>query len=395
MGQNENQTPGKTAKRAKKPNMVLRVLALAVTAALVLGALALVVYRDRFNLDALQRWLTFRTLSTSETGEAEPFTHAGGEKLSFAYLDSGVLLSSASGARYYSFSGKEYAEKVLPLSNPVLSASAKAAVVYDAGGQNLFLFRDGEDRMDLVLEGNADLLSARVNDSGWLTVTAQQSGYKGVVTVYDRGGTPVVGIKLSSTFAVDAALSPDCKTVAVVTMGQSGGTFTSQVSFYPIGQEEPTSSVDLGGTAVLDLDFEQERLWVLGEDKLLIVPLDGTEKKSYSFGRSYLKGCDLGGDGFALLLLGRYRAGSAEQALTIAGDGSLTAALSLSGQTLDYAAAGEYCSLLTGSKLTLYDRQFTSRAVLADTQGARYTALSPNGSALLATDQQAWLYIPG
>ena len=35
------------AKKAKKPNILFRLLALLVTAALVLGALALVVYRDR------------------------------------------------------------------------------------------------------------------------------------------------------------------------------------------------------------------------------------------------------------------------------------------------------------------------------------------------------------
>ncbi len=31
---------------------------------------------------------------------------------------------------------------------------------------------------------------------------------------------------------------------------------------------------------------------------------------------------------------------------------------------------------------------------LEDTQDGRFTALSPNGSALLADSQQAWLYIP-
>jgi len=389
------QKPQGPVKRAKKPNQIFRVLALAVTAALVLGALALVVYRDRFNLDALRRWLSYRTLQTDELGEAEPFTHAGGNKLSLAYLDSGILLSSASGAHYYSFSGEQYAEELLGLEDPVLSASGRAGVVYDVGGQSLFLFRDGEERLALELDGNADLLSARVNESGWLAVTAQQSGYKGVVTVYDQSGKAVEGIKLSSTFAVDAALSPDCETVAVVTMDHSGGAFASRVSFYPVGQEEPASFADLGGMAVLDLDFEEDRLWVLGEDRLTIVPTDGGEVRSYFFGRSYLKACELGGDGFALLLLGRYRAGSADQALSIGPDGTVTAVLGLSGQTLDCAAAGGYCSLLTGSRLTVYTPDLKQYAALSSTQGAKYTALSPNGSSLLASDQQAWLFIPG
>ena len=54
----------------KKPNIILRLLALLVTIALVLGALVLVVYRDRLNLDALERWLTYRELETDESGEA-------------------------------------------------------------------------------------------------------------------------------------------------------------------------------------------------------------------------------------------------------------------------------------------------------------------------------------
>lgn len=382
------------AKKPKKSNFFVRLLALLVTAALVLGALALVVYRDRFNLDALKRWMAYRDLETSSTGEAVPFTHAGGDKLSLAYLENGVLLSSVSGAHYYSFSGDQYAEEVMAMENPVLSASSKAGVVYDAGGQSLFLFRGTEKVFDLSLEGGADLLSARVNDSGWLAVTAQQSGYKGAVTVYDAQGEKVIQISLSSTFVVDAALSPDCKTVAVVTMGQESGSFFSRVLFYPVDQTEPTAQVSLGSLTVLDLDYERGLLWVLGEDELVIVSEDGSGQQSYSLGREYLKGCDLGGEGFALLLTGRYRAGSAAQALVIGPDGAVRSSLSLNGQVLDYAAAGAYCSILTGSRLTVYNQSLEEYAVLDTTLGARHTDLYQNGSALLANDQQAWLYIP-
>lgn len=382
------------AKKPKKPNILVRLLALLLTLALVTGALLLVVYRDRLNLDAVKRYLAYRSLETSDSGQAAPFTHAGGDKLSFAYLENGVLLSSAAGAHYYSFSGEKYAEEVRAMENPVLSAADAAAVVYDAGGQSLFLFRGTQEVFDLSLEGGADLLSARVNDSGWLAVTAQQKGFKGVVTVYNAGGAPVVDIKISSTFVVDAALSPDCKTVAVVTMNQEGGVFESQVLFYPVDQKEPSARVSLGGATVLDLDYEQGLLWVLGEDCVSAVPQDGSERRTYTFGRSYLKGCSFGGDGFALVLLGRYRAGSANQAITVDGDGQVLSSLELSGQVLSFDAAGNYCSLLTGGGLSICTSSLTPYASLDSTQGARHTALSPNGSALLADSQQAWLFIP-
>ena len=384
-----------TAKKIQKPNPLFRLIALLITAALVLGALLLVVYRDRLNLDALERWLSYRTLETSDTGEAAPFTHAGGERVSFAYLDSGILMASTAGARYYSFSGQTYAEEVLAMENPVLSASDRAGVVYDAGGQSLFLFRGGEEVFDLSLEGDADLLSARVNDSGWLAVTAQQSGYRGAVTVYNASGSEVIQISLSSTLVVDAALSPDCSTVAVVTIGQEGGAFTSQVLFYPVDQEEPSAQVSLGNTMVLDLDYEDGLLWVLGESGLMTVSQDGSSTVSYSFGRFYLKGCALGGDGFALLLLGRYQSGPASRAVTVGTDGAETAALDLSGQVLDFDSEGSYCSLLTGDALTVFTPYLEQYASLSPTQGARHTALSSDGSSLLADSQQAWLYIPG
>ena len=383
------------AGKAKKPNLLLRLLALLATAALVAGALLLVVYRDRLNLDALDRWLTFRSLETSSTGEAAPFTHAGGDDLSFACLENGILTASSSGARYYSFSGSIYAEEVTAMEHPVLSASDRSGVVYDAGGRSLFLFRGTEEVFDLSLEGGGDLLSARVNDAGWLAVTAQQSGYKGAVTVYDADGAQVIRISLSSTFVVDAALSPDCRTVAVVTIGQEGGAFSSQVLFYPVDQEEPSARADLGGAAVLDLDYEDGRLWVLGEDRLIVVPQDGGEPASYSFGRLALKGCALGGDGFALLLLGRYPSGPADRAVTVGPDGAELAAQNLTGQVLGFDAAGSYCSLLTGDALTVSTAYLEEYARLSPVQGARHTALMSNGSSLLADGQQAWLYIPG
>ena len=382
-------------KRPKKPNIFFRLLAFLLTAALVLGALVLVAYRDRLNLDALKRWLSYRSLETSDTGQAAPFTHAGGDKLSVDYLENGILLSSASGAHYYSFSGETYAEEVQALENPVLSTSKNTGVVYDAGGTALFVFRGTEEVLDLSLQDGGDLLSARVNDSGWLAVTAQQSGYKGAVTVYDSHGSQVISILLSSTFVVDAVLSPDCKTVAIITISQENGSFRSQALFYPVDKTEPRAQVDLGSVVALDLDYESQALWVLGEDRLLTVSPDGETVQTYSFGRYYLKGCDLGGDGFALLLLGAYRAGSASLALTVNAECAVEAQMDLSVQVLDFSCAGNYCSLLTGSALNIYTGALQPYATLDATQGARYTAMAADGSALLDDAQQAWLYIPG
>ena len=384
--------------KPQKSGFLVRLTALAATAALLLGALTLVVYRDRFNLDALRRWFEYRELETSETGEAEPFTHAGGEQASFAYLKNGVLMASATGARYYSFSGELYAEEVRNLEHPVLSASKEAGVVYDAGGEDLFVFRGVEEAFQLDLGSGGELLSARLNDAGWLAVTYQGGGHKGSVTVYDGTYTKEI-IKINlSTFIVDAAVSPDCRTVAIVTMGQENGSFQSQIRFYPVDQKEPSATVSLGNMVVMDLDYEDGRLWVLGEDRVSAVSdfngYDRTEIDKLSHCRTYLKGSSFGGNGFAVLLLSRYRAGSAGQAVVVGPDGTETASLTLPANVLDLDAAGRYLALLSGERLEVYTSDMTPYSSLEHTQNARHLSLSDSGAALLANAQRAWLYLP-
>lgn len=378
----------------KKPNIIFRLLTLVITVALILGALALVVYRDRINLDALERWMTYRDLETGESGQAAPFTHAGGDTMDMAFLDKGILFSSATGAHYYSIHGDQYAEQVISMDHPVLSASDKAGIVYDAGAQSLFLFSGTQQAANFSLEGSADLLSARTNNSGWLVVTAQQSGYKGAVTVYNEASEKKIQINLSSTFVVDAALSPDCKTVAVVTIDQQGGTFHSKVLFYPVNRTEPSAQLDLGNLVVLDMDFEDNRLWLLCDGQLLTTDSSGSNVTSYSFGHRYLKGYHLDGDGFALLLFSGYSTGNADEAVTLDSQCTQLARLDLSGQILDFDCAGTYAALLTGSELTIYDRMLAPYAHLGDAQSARYVGLRDDGSAALANRQQCWLYVP-
>ena len=247
----------------------------------------------------------------------------------------------------------------------------------------------------LELEGNGDLLSARVNRNGWLVVTAQESGYKGSVTVYDNSYTrKMIQINLSSTFIVDAAISPDNKTVAVVTMNQEAGAFQSQVWFYPIDAKEPSAIVNLGNRVVLDLDYEDGTLWVLEESSLTIIGGNGATSNTYSLGRDYLKGASLGGDGFALLLLGRYRSGSANRAVTIGEDGTELASMTITSTALAQSAAGRYVALLSGDALSIYTWEFTPYSDLTQTGNARYLSLSADGSAMLANAQQLWLYLP-
>lgn len=386
--------PDRAGAAPKKSNFLMRLLALVLTAALVLGAVALVVFREQLNLDALRRWLHYRSIQTGQTGQAEPFTHGGGDSLDIACLEDGYLFSSTAGAHYYAFSGKELESHVTHTEKPVLSVSDRFGVTYNAGGDTLYRFGGGQQPRTYSPESGG-ILSARVNNNGWLAVTALQSHYRGAVTVLNEDLQPLIRLNYSSAFVTDAILSPDGRTVAVVTLAQTDGAFQSTLHLHNIDKEEPFATVVLDGFVVLDMDFDSNGLWLLGESSLITLSAKGTDRCEYVFDPDYLKGYALDGDGFAVFLLGRYRAGAASQAVTVNHDGEVLGQLDLTGQVLSMSARGRYVALLDGHQLNIYTRSLSLYDTLDDTQSARHVSLCEDAGVLLANSQEAWLYIPG
>ena len=212
--------------------------------------------------------------------------------------------------------------------------------------------------------------------------------------MYDGSFDPRMSLRFSSVFVIDAVLSPDGGTVAAVTMGQEGTAFESQLQLYRVGQEEPLAALSLGNTTVLDMAHSGQVVRALGEGSLSLAGADGGGVTSYSFADRFLKGYDLGGEDFSLVLLGRYRAGAANELLVIGDDGLLVSRLEPEGQVLDLSAAGRYFAVLTSQRLDVYTRDLTLYASLDNVQGARSVQLRDDGSALLSDGESAWLYLP-
>ena len=251
----------------KRPGRLVRLLAFLATLVLMAGAVALVANRDKLNLDGVRRWFNYRSLERSDSGQAESFSYDGGSASSFATLDDGLLVCSTASIRLYSGSGTLYVDQPVSMEHPVIHSTEHSAVVYDAGGRDLFVFSGKEQVFSLSLKEDESLLSARLNpDGSSLVVAAQESGYKGAVTVYGSDFQPIMRIKLSSRFVSDAVLSPDGTAVALVTLGVEGSAFASTLELYQLSRSEedisPDSTCSLGNDVPLDLTWKSDGIWV-------------------------------------------------------------------------------------------------------------------------------------
>ena len=382
----------------KRPSLPVRLLVFLVTVCLVLGAVALVAFRDQLNFDAVRRWYAYRDLERSESGQAESFSiDSGLADLCTAVGRNLLLCSTRAGIRLYSDSGTLYVNQAAALEQPIGAACGKYAVVYDAGGQDLHLYTEREELFALSLPQSQSLISAAVNQHGWLAVVRQESGTRGVVTVYNGSQRPVVEVRLSSRFVMDAAVSPDSRSVAVLTMGLSDGTFACRIDLYRLdssGGDEPDWSCSLDNNTVLGLRWDSDGIWALGESALTLVSPNGTVTGSCPYNGYHLKSFSLNGEDSAALLLGKYRAGSSSELATVSPDGSVRARLELEEQVLSLAAAGHYVAVLTADRLDVYNLDLKLYASLEGTRGARQVILRDDGTALLVGADSARLFIP-
>ena len=378
----------------KKPSLLLRLLAFLLTLVLLLGAVALVAFRDRINLDAVKRYFTYRSLEREDTGQAAPFQVDSSGRGGFSNLGEDLLVWSSAGVRLYSPAGVEYISESLSFARPMADVREEAAVVYDAGGTVLRVYAGRKQVFSLDAEQGHEILSARMGPGGTLAVVTRETGYKGVVTLYDSGYQPDMAIRISSRFVMDSILSQDGEVAAVLTVGQSDSVFESSLALYDRTGDAPFAQCSLGNNAILDLGCSGGVFWALGETGLSMVPLSGEGQVSFDYGGTYLKDYSLGGDGFATLLLGKYRAGSAASLTTVDAQGQTLGALELEEQILDLSAAGRYVAVLTATSLSIYTRDLQLYQGLDNTMGARSVALRGDGTAYLIGGETAQLYIP-
>ena len=387
----------------KKPNILVRLLAFLVTLALVFGAVTLVVYRDRLNFDVIRRYFTYRSLERNDSGQAESFAHEGSTRDIFVSAGENLLVCSTTGVRLFSGSGTQYANEQIVMEQPVAMAAGEWSLAYDAGGKSLYLFRDREKVFSLGADSGKTILSARVNENGWLAVVTQAASYKGSVTVYNPQQQPVLQLNRSSGFVMDALVTEDGKYLATVTVSQSGASFSSSLDLYRLDrteeETEPDVSASLDGSVILDLREQDSALWALGDTGVFAVSLAekslGERKGAYSYPDQYLKEFSLEGDGYAALLLGKYRAGTQAQLVVTDESGEVTGTLDIGEQVLSLSAAGRYIAVLTADRLDIYTSDLRLYDSLSGTQNAQKVLMRADGTAMLIGAKTARLYIPG
>jgi len=281
------------------------------------------------------------------------------------------------------------------MTAPALNVSGKYAVVYDVGGKILLLLKDSELIQKLEMPGELTILSATVNEKGWVAVTSKEGGYKGVVTVYDPAFEAVLAIRLSSRYVSDAVVTPDCRGVYVISPGQAEGAFCNTLLYYTLSSREaPTRELSLGSNVIRSIRCGKQ-CWIMGDKSLMILDSSCVITASYDYDGRYLKMGSLQGDDFASLFLSVSDSGTGGTLVTVDNEGVPYAELHFAGQTLALAAQNETIAVLTTGDLYTTTRTLEQYTAESNQRGIRNVAVYADGSIATITSASVGLYFPG
>lgn len=307
----------------------------------------------------------------------------------FTPVGRGMLVTSDAGLTLFDDGGKTLLTRTMGYAEPLTFSCGGTAAVWSQDSSQAFLITDQGDIQEIVLSG--DGIGGKVNEAGWAVFLSRESGSKGVATVLKPDGQAVYRVRLGSSYPVDADLSPDSGTLALLTLQGAG----SHVGLYSLNQEEEL----YGWTGEEEVFFELE---YLGGNALLLLSteravfLNGAAGpvSEFDYGGEYLKDYALTGEGFAVLALGRHRNGSAARLVTLDREGRLLASLEVQEEVESLSAAGRWVSVLYPDRVTLYDSELREKGSLENASGVQASLVREDGSAIIVAGGSATIFEP-
>lgn len=370
-------------------NFLSRLGILVVTILIVLGVVTVALLGEGNYLDRFRRWLNYGSAT-----EENQYLFAADEHNRFGQIGEYLVLLNQNYLQFLSEDGTAYqAVEGVAMSQPALDVGKDTVVAYDVGGQNLLLASPEAVMMEQSLSGTYRYISARLNSKDWLAVTAEKSGYKGGVSVYNNEQELVYEADISSQFVIDAMVSEDCKSLIVVTLGEENGAFCTRLVRYNLDSTEPASVDVLTDHLSFDLGVVGSSYASVAEGELAFTTGTGSVAGIYSFGDLFLADYSLG-EKYAAVLLNRYRAGSIGKLVTVDDRGQVIASMDVSDEILDISVAGDYLAVLQSNALVLYTQDLQVYSRLENTSYASRVLANADGSALVITNSSAWRYLP-
>lgn len=157
---------------------------------------------------------------------------------SFSKADGNIVVCGQEGLTAINRNGEVVWKYNYYANNPIISAAGSYVMYADLGGRECHTVSNGN--LVSSYESPYEIITAKVNDSGYYAVAAKERGYKSQVIVFDKGGNQIYAWHSAAYYVLDVAVSSDNKSMFVAVLNTDGGENSiSRVLYFAFDSEEP------------------------------------------------------------------------------------------------------------------------------------------------------------
>jgi WD40 repeat protein len=292
-----------------------------------------------------------------------------------------LVLYNSAGAEAYSAS--------IGMDDPVLRTGGNKAMVFDRGGQHLRIY--GENGLEYALDEEAVLQAKLSEKDCWLAVT-QESGYKGVVRVYNASNNEIfVWQSAQSGYITDADITPNGDKLAAAMVRQEREEVVARIVVYGTSKGELQTDISIPDGIVLSVSFfTGGNLCVFTENDVRVYSPHGALISSFGYANKTLLGAAVSAE-LCVFRTSKHSAGISGELTAFAPNGSVRLSIDTEEDVDDLCVAGGYTAVLSYGTLSLYNSGGNLIYSQVDTE-VRRVLVTQSGALLLITQSIAyWL----
>ena len=342
--------------------------------------------RDRLTIGHLVRGIEYNRPGSRNATE---FRFTSLSSNTFATLGRGLAVASSSGLSVYDRTGSQVYASYWSLEQPVIRTQGNFVIAYDLGGTDILVGNQREALRHIEAEGR--IIDARINESGWVTVSVEQVGTLGMVRLYDPDGVPRFRVQSATGHLMGAALAEDNLTLTLLTMTEAGG----RILWYTAGTpaDEPNFAYQREGEVFFDFWFASAHgdVGVISNNVVVYLNAKGEVQSEYQFPDQRLRAYDIE-RGDVALHLSHHQTGAGGEIVVLEPRGERER-MEVTGNVIDISMAGRYVAAICFEGITVY-RRGRIYASFEETEGMTHVRMRSDGTLFRLAQQRARLLVP-
>lgn len=236
-------------------------------------------------------------------------------------------------------------------ANPIMKVSDSYLVTFDQGGKKLRLDYSGENLYEI--NSKTSVLCADVADNGNVAYATTSEEKRSDVYILSKTQDEKLKYSVSYGFVTNIAVSDNGKKVAFLAMNSQDAKLMSKLYLMNAGDREPYAEFDISGSTILDIEFDSNKLFVIGNDFLSVV--SGDDMKSVIKQGSMNTVCfDYMPGGELVLAYNTYNNSTSNSIVRVSSSGSVKSTISVDGTIKDISCSSSEVSVLFSDSIVTY-----------------------------------------